>query len=304
LRIDFGFLDYSFISDADKLLGVRLGRVVNPYGFYNDTRDMPFTRPSILLPQSVYFDVNRNFALSGDGAQVYGEYRTAYGDFFLQANGFYPRTNDPDLKRALAGTFPGTMEPQPSWVTRLMYELGAGQVRLGVTAANLVGQYEPHGGLQNLEDGLFEFSPVLFSAQYNAEKWSLTSEYEIRPLSLTGFGKLLPNTNITGESYYVQGSYRFLDNLEGFLRYDVLYWNTSDRNGQQYSMATGLPAYRRFAKDITTGLRWDITPSLMARIEYHYINGTGWYSALENINEIRDTSQHWSLFGASLSFRF
>ncbi|MBS1212726.1 MAG: hypothetical protein H6R26_1343, partial [Proteobacteria bacterium] len=67
LRIDFGFLDYSFLSDSDDLLGIRLGRVVNPIGLYNDTRDMPFTRPSILLPQSIYFDINRNLALSSDG---------------------------------------------------------------------------------------------------------------------------------------------------------------------------------------------------------------------------------------------
>ena len=50
LRIDYGFLDYAFVSDVNKVLGVRLGRVINPLGLYNDTRDMPFTRPSILLP--------------------------------------------------------------------------------------------------------------------------------------------------------------------------------------------------------------------------------------------------------------
>ena len=66
LRIDYGFLDYGFVSDIDNLWGVRLGRVVYPYGLYNDTRDMAFTRPSILLPQSIYFDVNRQLSLSGE----------------------------------------------------------------------------------------------------------------------------------------------------------------------------------------------------------------------------------------------
>lgn len=56
LELDFGLLDYTVISVADYSLGVRLGRYKNPYGFYNATRDVLFTRPSILLPQSIYFE--------------------------------------------------------------------------------------------------------------------------------------------------------------------------------------------------------------------------------------------------------
>ncbi len=303
VRIDFGFLDYSFLSTAEHVLGVRAGRVFNPYGLYNDTRDMPFTRPSILLPQSIYFDVNRNLALSGDGIQFYGENRNRFGDFFLQVNGVYPRTDDPDLKQVIAGNFPGELNGEPSWVGRLMYEWDAGRIRLGVTSSQLNAKYQPQGGPVNLQSGTFSFSPLLFSAQYNAEKWSLTSEYATRRTDLNGFGPLLPNTTFTGESYYVQGSYRFAEKFEAFLRYDVLYWDTSDRNGKKYAAATGQPADRRFAKDITTGLRWDITPSIMARAEYHYINGTGWISELENTN-LTNTSQYWSLVALSLSFRF
>ncbi|MFM8332648.1 MAG: hypothetical protein ACKN9T_13240 [Candidatus Methylumidiphilus sp.] len=302
LRIDFGFLDYSFISDVDTLIGVRMGRVVTPLGIYNDTRDMPFTRPSIFLPQSIYFDVNRNFALSGDGVQFYGEYRSKIGDFFLHANGFYPRTNDPDLKDTISGSLPGYMREEPSWVTRLIYEWGAGKIRLGVTGGQFNAKYVPEGGENNYEPGAFRFSPILFSAQYNAENWSLTSEYAIRSSSLNHFGPRLPDTTIHGESYYVQGSYRFIESLEWFLRYDALYWDKSDRSGKELADATGLSAHRQFAKDITTGIRWDISPSFMARLEYHYINGTGWISHLENIDS--EASQHWSMFAMSVSFRF
>ena len=307
VRIDFGFLDYSFLSGVDNLLGIRLGRVVNPYGLYNDTRDMPFTRPSILLPQSIYFDINRNFALSGDGIQVYGERRTKFGDFFLQVNGFYPRTNDPSLIRAIASPFQGNLNPEPSWVTRLTYERDSGKIRLGITSGELNAKYDPKSGPVNWNPGTFSFSALLFSVQYNAENWSLTSEYAIRDTVFSGFNNAYaphPDSiyNTSGESYYVQGSYRFTEKLEGFVRYDALYWSTSDRSGKKFEAQTGLPAYSRFAKDITTGLRWDITPSIMARVEYHYINGTGWISDLEN--NPAETSQHWSMVGAALSFRF
>ncbi|MEE4379791.1 MAG: hypothetical protein V2J55_20070, partial [Candidatus Competibacteraceae bacterium] len=32
LRVDYGFVDYSFLSDADNLWGIRLGRTMNPLG--------------------------------------------------------------------------------------------------------------------------------------------------------------------------------------------------------------------------------------------------------------------------------
>lgn len=297
VRIDFGFLDYSFISDADKVLGIRLGRVVNPYGLYNDTRDMPFTRPSMLLPQSIYFDVNRNFALSGDGIQVYGEHHNSFGDFTLQANGVYPRTNDPSFNTNFSSIAPGTLSGEPSWIVRLMYEWGAGRVRLGVTAAGLNTKYELDS--VRVEPLNFTFSPIVFSAQYNAENWSLTSEYAIRNKEFTGLGR--PNTTITGESYYFQGSYRFIRSLEGFVRYDVQYEDNSDRSGQEYAARTGIPAHTQFAKDFTTGLRWDVNDWFMLRAEYHHINGTGWISYLENK---RETSQHWDLFGLSANVRF
>lgn len=79
-RLDYGLVDYAFVSNAKNTWGLRLGRVINPIGFYNDTRDVAFTRPSIFLPQSIYFDRTRDVALSADGGQVYGEQRTSIGD--------------------------------------------------------------------------------------------------------------------------------------------------------------------------------------------------------------------------------
>ena len=55
-ELDFALLDYAAVETADRRLGARVGRVRLPFGLYNDARDVPFTRPSILLPQSIYFN--------------------------------------------------------------------------------------------------------------------------------------------------------------------------------------------------------------------------------------------------------
>ena len=83
VRLDYALADYSYYSSESTLLGIRAGRVPTPFGFYNDTRDVASTRPGILLPQSIYFDRNRNIAYSADGGYLYGEQRTGFGDFFF-----------------------------------------------------------------------------------------------------------------------------------------------------------------------------------------------------------------------------
>ena len=39
----------------------------------------------------------------------------------------------------------------------------------------------------------------------------------------------------------------------------------SDRSGKAFASRSGRPAHNRFAKDITLGLRLNVTPSLMLR---------------------------------------
>lgn len=310
LRIDFGLLSYTAISTPENVWGIRLGRIVNPYGLYNDTRDMPFTRPSILLPQSIYFDINRQLALSSDGLQIFGENHSDFGDLFFQINGGWSRTTDPDFKRSISDSLPGNMAGQLSWVARLMYEYDGGRVRLGVTGAELNAGFKPNSqrNVLGAAPGNFTLQPVLFSAQYNAENWSLTTEYLLRYVSAPFPSPILipgPNTETAGEAYYFQGTYRITPEVEGFVRYDVLYNNTGDRNGKQFAALTGDPGLARwqFAKDISAGIRWDITPSIMLRAEYHYVNGTAWLSSLEN-QPPGNADQHWQMFALSASYRF
>lgn len=56
VRLDYGLIDWTPLSREDGRAGIRLGRIKTAYGLYNKTRDVPFTRPSIILPQSIYFE--------------------------------------------------------------------------------------------------------------------------------------------------------------------------------------------------------------------------------------------------------
>jgi hypothetical protein len=304
IRLDYGFIDYTYFTGETSKLGIRLGRMKTPLGLFNDTRDVAFTRPSILLPQSIYFDRTRKLALAADGVHLYGEYRSDLGDVSFQAGVVRPLVQGSESEVALLGAErPGRLTPDMSYTSRVMYELDEGKLRLAFSASQLNIGYDP-ASVDTLHGGTIRFTPLIFSAQYNAERWSITSEYALRHFELNNFVRI-PNMDYTGESYYFQGTYRLTPEWEAFARYDVLYTNSADRSGKKWAAEVpGRNAYNRFAKDVTVGLRWNITPQFMLRAEYHRVNGTAWLSTLDNKPADGPAHQHWDLFTVLGSYRF
>ncbi|BBI52349.1 hypothetical protein HORIV_47700 [Vreelandella olivaria] len=125
-KLDYGLIDYQMISNQQRNFGVQLGRIKNPFGFYNQTRDVAFTRPSILLPQSIYFDRTRSMALTGDGVTFYLEERLNNGVIRGQIGLGEPQAGD-DLNQTLQlNRIAGTFDPQQSAIAQVRYEHDGG----------------------------------------------------------------------------------------------------------------------------------------------------------------------------------
>jgi hypothetical protein len=303
IRLDYGFIDYAFLSEENSKIGIRLGRMKNPLGFYNDTRDVPFTRPSILLPQSIYFDRTRKLAIAADGGYLYGEHRSDIGNLLVEGGFGRPLVRGSETEVALLGhEMLGHLVPEISYIGRATYELDEGRLRFAVSGAHVNINYDTASG-DPLRAGSIRFTPLIFSAQYNAERWSFTSEYALRKFEYKNFGVAPLNLDFFGESYYFQGVYRITPEWEAIARYDVLYTDSDDRSGKKWAAATGGDPHRRYAKDITVGLRWNVTPEFMLRAEYHRVNGTAWLSTLDNPSS-GDLSAQWNLFSILGSYRF
>ncbi|MEE9424769.1 MAG: hypothetical protein V3V18_07290 [Methylococcales bacterium] len=302
VRIDYGFADYSFYSTESTLLGLKGGRVPTPLGFYNESRDVLSSRSTILLPQSMYFDKNRNLALSADGGYLHGEHRTELGDFFFDFGAVIPHIDDPDAKFAITRDLPGKVDGKTSWIGRIAYEWQSGRVRTSITYADFNVKYKSENAV--FESGRIQFNPLIFSAQYNGEDWSLTGEYAFTHRHLNDFGAPL-DSNTTSIGYYIQGTYQFTSWMEGVIRYDELVIDKDDSNGKQFSASTGglVPAHARFAEDLTFGLRFTLIPNLLFSAEYHHINGTGWLADIENKDRTK-TRKRWNMFLWMVSYNF
>ncbi len=302
VRFDYGLVDLTLFEYGSGKVGIRGGRIKSPFGLYNETRDVAFTHPTILLPQGIYFDRSRSLMLSADGGSFYAEQRTGFGDFNFKFNVGLPPNDLDEIKHVVLGTgnARGDFETKPAIVTQLSYELNGGEYIFAISYMDFEFTYNPALG-ESLLKSETHIQPLMFSAQYNGEKFTLTGEYQYRWNNFGNFAAQGGKPFIS-ENWYVEGSYRILPQLQATVRYDTLSMDISDRRGDG-AVSLGYPRYESFANDWVFGLRWDITPSWMVRADYHRIHGTAWLPQADNPDPNKHV-QDWDLYGLQLSFKF
>lgn len=68
ITLDYAFGDYRFAEP----IGARAGRIKQPFGLYNESRDVDLGRTFVLLPQSVYPELTREYGFAVNGGALYG----------------------------------------------------------------------------------------------------------------------------------------------------------------------------------------------------------------------------------------
>ena len=302
-EIDYAMLDFNAITEDNWLGGIRIGRTKNPYGLYNDGRDAAVTRNGILLPQSIYFDKVRNLVMHSDGVQLYADVSMQEADLYVQSTYGYSEMEENVEYAYMGGNFPGEMdEKNPLSVTRFIFEHMGGLLRLGYTKAIGDMEYKP-GPIDPINNGHIDFDLDIFSLEFNQEHWSFTTEYMQQDIDWQNLSVFHDDNDQVGEGYYFQFTFRPKDKTEFFIRYDVSHLDKDDPKGKQASQK-GLPrpSFAQYAKDLTLGVRWDITDNFMVRAEYHDVEGTSWLSEQET--PFPEMVKHWEMFNLLVSYHF
>ena len=302
-RIDYALVDWTVLEKEDYQLGFRFGRIKNPLGFYNDTRDVAFTRPSIFLPQGIYQERSRDLFLSSDGGQFYLNTDTPIGKFFLQINAGKLEDDPEELEIAILNfNAPGHLCIKPAYMGKLEFESNSGATRLAFSYSDIDMDYKPGAG-DFVGAGDLSFELLVFSAQQSFGQFTVTAEYLRQHNTFENLGPFYPDVKPTSESYYLQSDYRFNNQLQGIIRYDASYLNKDDRKGEQYGASTGSPNYLAYSKDYMAGMRWTPNNSWMVQAEYHRIDGASSLSFADNSDQM-SLKQHWNLLTLQLSYRF
>ena len=302
--LDYAFADLNLFSDENKRFGIRGGRIKNAHGLYTESRDAAFTRPGVVLPQTIYFERSRKFILSGDGVHFYGEIEAPGGNLDLRLMLVDLPINDISSKSAIIGyKAQGQLEQDRMTPgARLIYETNNKRWRVGMTYFTLSQTYHPVAHDRYLGMRVL-LEPWVFSLQYSGEKLTLTTEYSERYTEFTPQAAGTHTQKTTAQNWYAQAQYRFIHDWELLLRYESTTADINDPDGRHYEQATKRPAFTRFTHDFVAGLRYDLTPSIMLRAEYHHVQGTSWLSSLDNPDSSK-LQRDWDMFMLLGSYHF
>lgn len=298
LRLDYALVDYRFFNMPEGHAGLRLGRVKNPMGLYNETRDVVFTRPGILLPQSVYLDGVgiRGLLFSSDGAQLYGS--SSFGEHEVSAVfGYAPdREAREEERRVLSGggpLLPGDLRVGDLYFGRLQDEWGSWHAALSYV----------QGGAQLHQAG-FDVAELdaeiwVASLRYVDTRYRLTGEYSLLRTRGHNGGSSLRNTS---DGAYLQFDYHLTPQWTAYTRLDATFTDRNDRDGRRYEAQTGDDRRRRYAYDSTLGLQWRPDEHWGVWTEFHLIEGGATVSGLDNPDRQRDLN--WNALLLMVGYRF
>ena len=309
IRLDHGFITYTAFNNVDWTLGARAGRIKAPQGFYNETRDVAFTRPGILVPQSIYLERYRDWMFSADGIEFFTmrNWDASSLSFRLLMSNKDPKRKVFEELIGFDGYPIGDVKDGKSGLAKLLYDYNTGRLRLGLTYGYLA--YD----VDNTEFGGFPDSEistkaVFISAEYNTDKWKFVGEYVPTKNHVKNLLATLPDQKTDGLSYYLQSTYRINPSWDMMLRRGVLYLNKDDKTGARFEADNpllGIPGHTRYAKNWVLGFGWHFSDSLLFRIEYYDVEGTGWMPN-KDIRRSSETSLHknWEMVMFQTSYRF
>jgi hypothetical protein len=305
LRMDYAVADYRVLANVNTTLGARAGKVKNPIGFYNDTRDVVFTRPSILLPVGYSDNQNqRSLVFTAPGAQLYGT--QVWGRHELSATATHSfdhdvRASDERLLIDLSG-LPFDLHIEDSWNARIMDSIDGGRWQFAIS--HFFGRFDLRTPQTVQVAGKFDVGLTLFSARFNAEKFSITSEYVVNPNKdvVTVGGAPLLRTSVTADGGYVQGEYRINTSWGAFARVEATFLDRSDRSGHRFATQNpGTDPASRVTRSIAVGANWRYGEHWGVWGEYHWFDGTTMLQRHENPGPPAD---HWSLVMLMAGYKF
>ncbi len=311
-RIDYGLISWRFQDGVDVTQGLSLGRIKVPFGFFNDTRESPFGRMGIFLPQSVYGDRYRNSTMTADELLYFGEYRNA--EWTVGVKTGYGRSN-PD-RDELMDVFRSKVQLEQlqiyrteKWNFQLLADYDGGRFRAGfsrmLVPVDFSGNFRVSPTFVLQQASVLLTYMNLISLEWNQDAISLTSEIH---KSVVNYGDLPvdvsnPDYKDYPEGGYVQLKWHATPTWDLYAREDIDYFNQKDRDGKKYAAIQGVDAFSRFVYDRTIGVAYRPRGDWLIMAELHRVNGTMWLT-LRDTPDNYTIKQYWDMAAVSVAWRF
>lgn len=306
-RVDYALIDWSAFQNENWQVNLYLGRFKNYHWLYSGTRDVPFTRPSIILPQSMYFDGFRDIAVGGDG----GNFKVSHssddlGDFdFNLSSGTTNLSKEQTqllLSELALGQFKQLSDVQTSFYWQPVYS----SWRFGLSFLDSKFEYIAAQEGDNFLDADLRLQRSIINALYEGEKWEFAVEAFQERFIFDGFYFDGYHQDKLGLGYYAQSRYKIDNKFTLLARYEKFYADKNDKNGQELEESTGglVPSYFGYQHDITFGLSYDIAQTFRLQFEFHHFQGTARLTPVVFPNLELNDNENWSLWAVQLMYWF
>ena len=327
VNVDWAYADYR----AYDWLGLRVGKIKQPLGLYNETRDSDFLRPMAFLPQSVYDEMQRGYQLSALGLGTYGnvglgalgdlDYQLFYGQQQISNDGVLVQAGIKDgmnqLVSGVASAFGAIAnvtevkyQSDYAMIASITYNSSLDGLRLAASYKEAYGDFvvdvaDPFGvynGIVNDFDIVANVpSNLILSAEYQFSQVNLQAEFVRRENEILAPG-LAPLTPFIGNQV------DFLTSTsEGM--YVMATWQAPQVSGLSFSLLydefyldeDDHKDSTKYRKDLGLGVRYDINQNWLVKAEWHDIEGTAMNMGFVNEDAMKED---WSYFIVKTSFNF
>jgi len=307
VRVDYALLDWSVYDNYNWQTNVYLGRFKNNHWLYSSTRDIPFARPSIILPQSVYFDGFRDIAVGSDGIAVKISYSDDdYGDFDFNLSYGSSSVSDEQAEMILSQLALGEIKQDYDAQASLYWQPAFSSWRFGLSLLDSTFSYNMNDDLDFFANGDFSFQFYTLNALYEGERWEFSGEVYQERFITKGFYSPEHYGSPIGQGIYFQSRYKVNTKLTLLARHEHFYNDKNDKNGKKLEESTGglVPAYFAYHRDTTLGMTYDFSSDFSLRLEYHWFQGAGRLTPVVLPNPLVNDSKNWQLWAAQLMYWF
>lgn len=306
IRLDYLLLEWALHNTENWQTKLYLGRIKNYHWLYSSTRDVPMTRPSIILPQSVYFDGTRDMSIGGDGGAIATRYSHAsIGDIDITASiGISPVSKE-QTTILMGSTSTGKLTHENDFQGSIYWRPSFSQWKFGLATTNADFTYE-NGINDSFINGSLDLERFYANAEYQAEHWTFSAEILQENIKL--YGLLVPEfmNDSKGQGGYVQAQYSITPKLQLLSRYEHYYANKSDKHGRQLELNSGggVPHYFGYQYDKTIGLKYRISPKVELQFEHHWIQGTARLTPVLIPEPRINKEEYWQMWALQLMYWF
>lgn len=305
LRIDYLFIDWQLVNDQNWNIKAQMGRNKNYHWLYSSTRDVPHTRPSIVLPQSLYFDVFRDVAIGVDGIAIIAKTDNRLGEWDINLSYGKSKISHQEKHKLLGNAVAGELKHKSDKQFSLYWRPSLSNWQFGGSILDA-----DFGFTEAAEDVLFDGDEtsqrLMFNLLYQGEQWEFSSEIMRERVIVDGL--LFPSykSDVTAEGGYVQGRYFASPEVTLSARLDLYDRDRKDRQGSQIEIISAglVPGYFGYMDQGTLGVSWRFSKSAQIQAEYHKVKGTSRLAPIFSPDLISNDSKYWNMWAIQLMYWF